>query len=212
MRLATGGLAPGVVRGPWRAVVRHGWRGGIRTRSPRVSTRGFSERCPQEAPGGSWGGKVHVNLRHRAAVRLACLRPLTVNPALRAYRSHKKPPAEAGGLRVACLPVHHAPRVCTGESRAVVRHGRRGGIRTRSPRVSTRGFSERCPQEAPGGSWWESSREPAASCRSSLGVPPPTHSQPGPPGLALPQKAPGGSRGTPGGMPSRSLCAAGLHR
>ena len=37
---------------------------------------------------------------------------------------------------------------------------------------------------------------PAASCRGSLGGPLPACRQPGPPGLALPQKAPGGSRGT----------------
>jgi len=41
-------------------------------------------------------------------------------------------------------------------------------------------------------------REPAASCRGSLGGPPPAWNQPGPPGLAPTQKAPGGNPGTPG--------------
>jgi len=41
----------------------------------------------------------------------------------------------------------------------------------------------------------DGSREPAASCRSSLGGPPPARSQPGPPGLPLPQEAPGFRRG-----------------
>jgi hypothetical protein len=39
-------------------------------------------------------------------------------------------------------------------------------------------------------------REPAASCRGSLGGPPPAWNQPGPPGLASAQKAPGGNPGT----------------
>ena len=58
----------------------------------------------------------------------------------------------------------------------------------------------------------EGSREPAASCRSSLGGPPPAHNQPGPPGLEFPQEAPGGSRGTPGCMPSLVPCDVGLNR
>ena len=41
-------------------------------------------------------------------------------------------------------------------------------------------------------------REPAASCRGSLGGPPPAWNQPGPPGLARTQEAPGGNPGTPG--------------
>ena len=41
-------------------------------------------------------------------------------------------------------------------------------------------------------------REPAASCRGSLGGPPPAWNQPGPPGLARTQEAPGGNLGTPG--------------
>ena len=110
---------------------------------------------PTKSPRRKPEDMVYANLRHRAAVRLAGLRPLTVNPALRAWRSHKKPPAEAG------------------------EHG---------------------------------VREPAASCRSSLGGPAPADSQPGPPGLALTQKAPGGSRGTPGGIPSRLLCDEGSHK
>ena len=40
-------------------------------------------------------------------------------------------------------------------------------------------------------------REPAASC-GSLGGPPPAWNQPGPPGLAPTQEAPGGNPGTPG--------------
>ena len=95
------------------------------------------------------------HLRPHAAVRLAGRCPRADNPALRAWRFHKKPPAGAGGLDV---------------------------------------------------------RDPAASCRSSLGGPPPACRQPGPPGLALPQKAPGGSRGTPGCMPSRVPCDVGLNR
>jgi len=63
--------------------------------------------------------------------------------------------------------------VLTGQLRVVIRHGRRDGFRARSPRVSTRGFSERA--------------------RTA-------------------QKAPGGSRGTPGRMPSRVPCCAGLNR
>ena len=111
-------------------------------------------RTAQEAPRRKPGRMVHANLRHPAAVRLAGRRPLTVDPALRAWRLHKKPPAGAGE---------------------------------------------------------DGSREPAASCRSSLGGPPPAHSRPGPPGLAPPQKAPGGSRGTPGRMPSQVPCAVGLN-
>jgi hypothetical protein len=110
------------------------WRASARSQSTRPSGPGAHTKSPRRKP----GRMVHANLRHPAAVRLAGLRPLTVDPALRAWRSHKKPPAEAGE---------------------------------------------------------DGSREPAASCRSSLGGPPPAHSRPGPPGLAPPQKAPGGSRG-----------------
>ena len=67
-------------------------------------------------------------------------------------------------------------------------------------------------KKPPAGAGEDVSREPAASCRSSLGGPLPACRQPGPPGLALPQKAPGGSRGTPGRMPSRVPCAVGLNR
>ena len=67
-------------------------------------------------------------------------------------------------------------------------------------------------KKPPAGAGEDVAREPAASCRSSLGGPPPACRQPGPPGLALPQKAPGGSRGTPGGMPSRVPCDVGLNR
>jgi hypothetical protein len=90
-----------------------------------------------------------------------------------ARRFHKKPPAGAGGLRVECDPTCHALPVCTGDSHPVIRHGRRGGFHTRSPRVTTRGFLERA---------------------------------------SLPQKAPGGSRGTPGRMRSRVPCDVGLNR
>jgi hypothetical protein len=99
----------------------------------RLDTRERHKKPPAEA-----GGKVHANPRHRAAVRLAGLRPLGINPALRAWRSHKK------------------------------------------PRVETREHA---------------AREPAASCRGSPGGPPPAWNQPGPPGLALPQEAPGGNPG-----------------
>jgi len=53
----------------------------------------------------------------------------------------------------------------------------------KKPRVETRGHD---------------AREPAASCRGSLGGPPPAWNQPGPPGLARTQEAPGGNPGTPG--------------
>jgi hypothetical protein len=126
------------------------WRASARSQSTRPSGPGASTKSPRRKP----GRMVHANRRHPATVRLAGLGPLTVDPALRAWRFHKKPPAEAGG---------------------------------------------------------DGSREPAASCHSSLGGPPPAHSRPGPPGLALPQKAPGGSRGTPGRMPSQVPCAVGLN-
>ena len=74
--------------------------------------------------------------------------------------------------------------------------------------LDTRERHKKPPAEAGG----HGSREPAASCRSSLGGPPPAHSRPGPPGLAPPQKAPGGSRGTPGRMPSQVPCEVGLNR
>jgi len=86
--------------------------------------------------------------------------------------SHKKPPAGAGGLRVACLPPCHAQQVRTVEMRPVGQHGWQDGFQTRCPRVSTRGFL----------------------------------------GATVPQKAPGGSRGTPGRMPSPVPCATGSHR
>jgi hypothetical protein len=59
--------------GASRAVIRHGRRGGFRTRSPRVATRGFLD---------------HTRY------------------------SHKKPPAEAGRLRVVRRPGCHAKRFC----------------------------------------------------------------------------------------------------
>ena len=90
---------------------------------------------------GSQGTGSPSRLNARAAVRLAGLRPLGINPALRAWHAHKK------------------------------------------PRVETR---ER------------DAREPAASCRGSLGGPAPAWNQPGPPGLARTQEAPGGNPGTPG--------------
>jgi len=66
----------------------------------------------------------------------------------------KKPPAEAGGHRVACHPACHACGPESTSRRIAFRHGSLGGFYARCPRVSTRGFLERgaCPQEAPGGS------------------------------------------------------------
>jgi len=63
-------------------------------------------------------------------------------------------------------------------------------------------------------------REPAASCRSSLGGPPPAGCRPGRRGLAVThgpraaciQKAPGVSRGTPGREQPSVPCDAGLSR
>ncbi len=158
---------------------------------------------------------MYANLRLRAAVRLAGLRPHADNPALRAWRSHKKPPAEAGGLRVASLPACHAKRVRTGKLRAVIRHGRRGGFRARSPRVSTRGFLCGCQARRAG--LIPSGRRPAKRTAArgrgfACSMPPGFH-----PGLLGPrapftQKAPGGSRGTPGRIPSRLPCEAGSNR
>ena len=129
---------------------------------------------------------------------------------------HKKPPAEAGGLRVTRLPVHHAPRFRTEASPAVVRHGKRDGFYARCPRISTRGFWFHTPrpQKAPGGSRGTPghlpSRSPCATVPNrsitfrraawntgwfSSPVSPGFH-----PGLLGAQKAPGGSRGTPGGQ------------
>jgi len=62
-------------------------------------------------------------------------------------------------------------------------------------------------KKPPAGAGEDVAREPAASCRSSLGGPPPACRQPGPPGLTLPQ-----SRGTPGRIPSRVPCDVGLNR
>jgi len=99
------------------------WRASARSQSTRPSRPGAPTKSPRRKPGDMFD----ANLRHRAAVRLAGLRPLIVNPALPAWSSHKKPPAEAGGHRVACLPGCHAMWGCTGTLRAVMRHGRRGG-------------------------------------------------------------------------------------
>jgi len=84
---------------------------------------------------------------------------------------HKKSPAEARGTpggMPSRVPCDAGSKLVRRPLRTVVLHGRRDGFRTRSPRVSTRGFPTRRPQ-----------------------------------------KAPGGSRGTPGGMPSRVPCDAG---
>jgi len=112
-----------------------------RTVSCRPCAKGIGPVTGPRSPRWKPGSMMHANPRPRAAVPLAGRRPLGINPALRAWHSHKK------------------------------------------PRVATR---EHDP------------REPAASCRGSLGGPPPAWNQPGPPGLALTQNAPGGNPGTPG--------------
>ena len=86
-------------------------------------------------------------------------------------RGPKKPPAEAGGLRVARLPGCHARRRGTAAAHAAKRHG---------------------------GAGW-----------CSFPVSPGFH-----PGLlgARSQKAPGGSRGTPGGEASRLPCEKARNR
>ena len=125
------------------------------------------------------------------------LRPRAVNPALRAWRTHKKPPAGAGGGWF------------TRTYGIVPQFAWRASARAQSTRPSGPGAHAKSPRREPGE---DGSREPAASCRSSLGGPPPARSQPGPPGLAHTQNAPGGSRGTPGGPPSRVPCDVGLNR
>jgi hypothetical protein len=72
--------------------------------------------------------------------------------------------------------------------------------------------------------WMAGHREPAAAGQGNRGTMPRVsvrHARGAafgrcvstrPSGLALDQKAPGGSRGTPGHSPPRSPCAAGLHR
>jgi len=203
--------------------------------------------------------------------------------------SHKKPPAGAGGLRVACLPPCHAKQVRTAEMRPVGQHGWRDGFHARSPRVSTRGFlsraaSTKSPRREPGDSGsrafpraMRNRFEPRECVQSDsmdggmvfmpgvpgfhpglLGRDRPTKSprrEPGdsgshacppamrngfeprecvqsdsmdggevfmpgvpgfPPGASCraphPQKAPGGSRGTPGRMPSPVPCEADSNR
>ena len=149
-----------------------------------------------------------------------------------ASTAHKKPPAGAGGLRVACRPGCHAMPIRTGKSCPVVRHGRWGGFHARSPRVATRGFlgptrqrHTKSPRREPGDSGWH-----AFSGAMRCGVEPGNHVPscgmeggvafvPGVPGLppgasGAPrangtQNAPGGSRGIPGCMPSRVPCDVG---
>jgi len=94
------------------------------------------------------------------------------------WRHAARPVAAACGP-MSRMPAWHNVRR-GGTVRGVVRRGRRVGCCARSPRAEA---------------GEDGVREPAASCRSSLGGPPPARSQPGPPGLTLTQKAPGGSRG-----------------
>jgi len=126
-----------VLRG---GVQQSGAAAGIRVRTLfcRSVELGLGLVARPRSPGWKPGSMIHANPRLRAAVRLAGRRPLGINPALQAWRPHKK------------------------------------------PRVETR---EHDPSE------------PAASCRGSLGGPPPAWNQPGPPGLAPTQKAPGGNPG-----------------
>jgi len=65
----------------------------------------------------------------------------------------------------------------------ILRIGNRSRRPSKKPRVETREHD---------------ARKPAASCRGSLGGPPPAWNQPGPPGLARTREAPGGNPGTPG--------------
>ena len=116
---------------------------GIQLRIVFVPTReeGVGPVTDPRSPGREPGSMIHSSPRRCAAVRLAGLRPLGHNPALRAWHAREK------------------------------------------PRVETREHA---------------AREPAASCRGSLGGPAPAWNQPGPPGLARTQEAPGGNPGTPG--------------
>jgi len=75
-------------------------------------------------------------------------------------RGPKKPPAEAGGLRVAWLPGCHARRRGTAAAHAAKRHGGRDGVHSRCPRVSTRGFLE-CRRKKPTAVFWRNPREAA---------------------------------------------------
>ena len=79
-------------------------------------------------------------------------------------------------------------------------HGTREGMRPGVPRLPPGAFcAVRARSKKPRVETREHDpREPAASCRGSLGGPPPAWNQPGPPGLASAQKAPGGNPGTPG--------------
>ncbi len=95
---------------------------------------GWGKQSPMGHYGGT-GGKPEA--------RVLVVRVLRSCARLDSRERHKKPPAEAGGLRVVCLPGCHVMRVRTGGSRAVVPHGRRGGFQARSPRAPARGFWER---------------------------------------------------------------------
>jgi len=96
-----------------------------------LALKGWGKQSPMRHYGGT-GGKPEARVLVVQVLR-SCAR-------LDARERHKKPPAEAGGLRVVCLPGCHVMRVRTGGSRAVVRHGRRGGFHARSPRAPARGF------------------------------------------------------------------------
>jgi len=127
--------------------------------------------CP-ESPGCHPGLLGHT---HNTAQTVPGFHPGLLGSA---RRSPKKPPAVAGGLRVACLRGSHALLVRSGESRTLVRHGWRDGFPARSPRVATRGFL---------GARVTPTRDTLPPCS---------------------QKAPGGSRGTPGGTRARMPCHA----
>ena len=79
-------------------------------------------------------------------------------------------------------------------------HGTREGMRPGVPRLPPGAFCavRTCPKKPRVETREHDPRKPAASCRGSLGGPPPAWNQPGPPGLAPTQKAPGGNPGTPG--------------
>ncbi len=78
---------------------------------------------------------------------------------------HKKPPAEAGGLRVAHLPACHAIRVRTREADAASRHGRRDRFQTREMCLGSRAQpGYRKPEPTPG---WRRRRESLWAQRTS---------------------------------------------
>jgi hypothetical protein len=145
----------------------------------------------------------------------------------------KKPPAEAGGLRVACLPRCHALWVRTGYH--VPSSGMDGGM-VFTPGVpglppgaswTTRAVPTKSPRRKPGDSGSHAfpgamrcGFAPGITCRHpawtavwfSHPVSPGFHPGLLGPRAPCPQKAPGGSRGTPGSIASRVPCAVGSHR